>query len=372
MVEEGSPHGPGSSAWSPDRLTDFMSKDIATHPPPIFREVTVVLGDPSLSDSAKRGGQFNPEDFEAFERIKSALAELHDYRFNYLDKHTTLLADLVSARPAFVFNLCDTGFMNKAYQELHVPALLEMLQIPYSGAGPAALALCYDKALVRGIASELGIPVPAQLDLAVHAPELVAEMRFPALVKPRCADGSLGLTQGSVVHNADAANAYIDHLRRQLPDAGVLVQEFLPGREVSIGLIGNPGLDWLVLPPLEVDYSGLDPKLPRILGYESKAEPSSPYWCDIKYRPAGIDDDTRTRLTHHARRLFERLGCRDYARVDFRTDAEGTIKLLEINPNAAWCWDGKLNMMAGFAGHSSPTFLQMLLDAAQARVAASV
>lgn len=349
-----------------------MSKDIATCPPPIFRDVTVVLGDPSLSDSAKRGGQFNPEDFDAFERMKSALAELRDYRFTYLDKHATLLTDLVRARPAFVFNLCDTGFMNKAAQELHIPALLEMLRIPYSGAGPAALALCYDKGLVRNIAGELGIPVPTQIDLAVHAPELVAEMRFPALVKPRCADGSLGLTQGSVVHDAATAKAYIDRLCRELPDAGVLVQEFLPGREISIGLIGNPGVDWIVLPPLEVDYSGLDPKLPRILGYESKAEPSSPYWSDIKYRPAVIDDDTRNRLTHHAQRLFERLGCRDYARVDFRADADGAIKLLEINPNAAWCWDGKLNMMAGFAGHSYATFMRMLLEAAQARIAASI
>jgi D-alanine-D-alanine ligase len=249
--------------------------------------------------------------------------------------------------------------------------LLEMLQIPYSGAGPAALALCYDKALVRGIAGELGVPVPAQLDPAIYAPERVADMRFPALVKPRCADGSLGLTQGSVVNNAGEAQAYIDRLRRELPDAGVLVQEFLPGRELSIGLIGNPGLDWIVLPPLEVDYSGLDPKLPRILGYESKADPSSPYWSDIRYCPAAIDEDTRNQLVHHARRLFERLGCRDYARVDFRADVDGTIKLLEINPNAAWCWDGKLNMMAGFGGHSYPAFLQLLLDAAQSRLAAS-
>lgn len=348
-----------------------MKKKAGARTPP-FPEVTVILGDPSLHDSAKRGGRFNDEDFEAFERMKSALADLHEYRFRYLDKHATLLVDLLSARPSFVFNLCDTGFMNKAAQELHVPALLETQQIPYSGAGPAALALCYDKALVRAIAGELGIPVPAQLDLAMHSPELVAEMRFPALVKPRCADGSLGLTQGSVVQDRVAAQAYIDRLRRELPEAGVLVQEFLPGREISIGLIGNPGLDWIVLPPLEVDYSGLDPKLPRILGYESKAEPSSPYWSDIKYRPAAIDEDTRNQLEHHARRLFERLDCRDYARVDFRADADGTIKLLEINPNAAWCWDGKLNMMAGFAGYSYAEFLRLLLEAAQRRVAGNV
>ncbi len=348
-----------------------MKRNVGARTPP-FPQVTVILGDPSLRDSAKRGGRFNAEDFEAFERMKSALAELRDYRFSYLDRHASLLADLVSVRPLFVFNLCDTGFMNQAARELHVPALLEMQQIPYSGAGPAALALCYDKALVSAIARELGIPVPLQLDLATHDPNRVADMPFPALVKPRCADGSLGLTQGSVVQDAVAAQAYIDHLRRELPEAGVLVQEFLPGREISIGLIGNPGFDWIMLPPLEVDYSNLDPKLPHILGYESKAEPSSPYWSDVKYRPAALDEDTRKQLEHHARRLFERLGCRDYARIDFRADVSGTMKLLEINPNAAWCWDGKLNMMAGFAGHCYAGFLRLLLEAAQTRVAASV
>jgi D-alanine-D-alanine ligase len=70
-------------------------------------------------------------------------------------------------------------------------------------------------------------------------------------------------------------------------------------------------------------------------------------------------------------KLFERLGCRDYARVDFRADANGTVKLLEMNPNPGWCWDGKFNLMAGFAGHSYGDLLGMIVEAAQVRVAAA-
>ena len=70
-------------------------------------------------------------------------------------------------------------------------------------------------------------------------------------------------------------------------------------------------------------------------------------------------------------RLFERLGCRDYARFDFRADANGEMKLLEVNPNPGWCWDGKMNLMAGFAGMTYSEMLLDIIEAAEARYAAA-
>jgi D-alanine-D-alanine ligase len=338
---------------------------------PAFADVAVILGDARLSDSMKRGGRFNAEDFEAFDRMKQALRMLSQYRFSFLDDHTTLLADLLAHPPAFVLNLCDTGFRNNASLEAHIPALLEMLGVPYSGAAPACLTLCYDKGFVRALAGAHGIPVPAEVYMQASEPATLDSIRFPALIKPSCGDGSLGITRASLVHDMREAQAYIEELYRQFPGGAVLVQEFLSGPEYSIGLIGNPDLGFTVLPPLEVDYTGLDPQLPRILAYESKADPASPYWTDIKFHQASMDEGTQRRLVEYSRRLFHRLGCRDYARFDFRADASGAIKLLEVNPNAAWCWDGKLNMMAGFAGHSYSAFLQLILEAAQLRAAAS-
>jgi D-alanine-D-alanine ligase len=338
---------------------------------PAFPDVTVILGDTRLGDSMKRGGRFNAEDFEAFERMKQALRSLTQHRFTFLDDHGTLLADLLARPPAFVLNFCDTGFRNNASQEAYIPALLEMLGVPYSGATPACLALCYDKGLVRSLANTHGIPVPAELYLQANDPVALSNVRFPALIKPSCGDGSIGITRGSLVCDADEAQTYIEGLYRQFPGGAVLVQEFLSGSEYSIGLIGNPDAGFTVLPPLEVDYTGLDPQLPRILAYESKADPDSPYWTDIKFHQAKINKGTQQRLVDQSQRLFQRLGCRDYARFDFRVDNGGAIKLLEVNPNAAWCWDGKLNMMAGFAGQSYSAFLQLILEAAQVRVAAS-
>ena len=82
----------------------------------------------------------------------------------------------------------------------------------------------------------------------------------------------------------------------------------------------------------------------------SKWIPDSPYWSQISYREARLDEETRRKIIDYANILFERLGCRDYARFDFRADAEGEIRLLEVNPNPGWCWDGKLNLMAEMAG----------------------
>jgi D-alanine-D-alanine ligase len=336
---------------------------------PAFPDVTVILGDTRLADSMKRGGRFNAEDFEAFERMKQALGSLTPYRFSFLEDHRTLLADLLARPPAFVLNFCDTGFRNNASQEAYIPALLEMLGVPYSGAPPACLSLCYDKGFVRSLANAHGVPVPAEVYLQANDHLSLDNLRFPALIKPSCGDGSIGITRGSLVCNTREARAYIEGLHRQFP--AVLAQEFLSGPEYSIGLIGNPNAGFTVLPLLEVDYAGLDPQLPHILAYESKADPASPYWTDIKFHQAKIDESTQQWLVDYSRRLFQRLGCRDYARFDFRADADGAIKLLEVNPNAAWCWDGKLNMMAGFAGHSYSAFLQLILEAAQARVAAT-
>lgn len=333
-------------------------------------EVTVLLGDPRLPDPIKRGGCFNPEDAETVAQLRAALDELSGYRFRYLDNHATLFADLRAQRPAFALNFCDEGFNNDAFLEMHVPALLEMLDIPYSGAGPACLGVCYNKSLVRGVAEAIDVPVPAETycnsdDLAATIPSGV----FPALIKPNFGDSSMGITRDAVAHTWEEAISYLSRLREQLPGCPILIQEFLTGPEYSVGIVGNPGASWRVLPILEVDYSRLDPQLPRLLTYDSKWLPDSPYWQDIAYREARLDEDARRRMTDYAAILFERLGCRDYARFDFRADAQGEVKLLEVNPNPGWCWDGKLNLMAAMAGLRYSDLLRLIIEAAQERIA---
>ena len=330
--------------------------------------VLVALGDPRLPDTVKKGGVFNEEDIETINRLKTALDKLPDYRFTYCDDHATLLDDLRSSKADMVFNLCDEGYGNDALKELHVPAYMELLDVPYTGAGPSCLGVCYDKALVRAVALANDVPVP--LETVIRPGDHLATLPsiFPALLKPALGDSSIGITQDAVVNNAEQMMSYLGYLREILPGRTVLVQEFLGGAEYSVALIGNVETGLEALPILEVDYSDLDIGLPCILGYESKWHPDSPYWNKIKYLETGAGTEIQHALIQHASRMFELTGCRDYARFDFRADKDGIIKLLEVNPNPGWCWDGKVNLMAKFAGMTYDQLIGRILNASRTRL----
>lgn len=327
--------------------------------------VSVILGDPRLADNSKPGGRFTADDLDQVVRLKSALAELDDLDFEFLDNHETLVDDLRARSPEFVLNFCDTGFRNNASLEAHLAALFEMLGIPYSGNGLAALTICYDKSLVRAAAQSVGVPVPRELYLRAGQP--LPDIPLPAFIKPNRGDGSLGITVRSLVHDRTAAEAYVSELGEILPGAPILVQEYLCGDEYGVGLIGNPGEGFESLPLLEVDYSTLDPSLPRLLDYGSKTDPQSPYWSEVEFRKARLDAAAQAEMRKQCAVLFERLGLRDYARFDFRADVDGRIKLMEVNPNPAWCWDGKLAHMAGLKGLRHSAMLRLIIDAAWRR-----
>ncbi len=331
-------------------------------------ELTVIMGDPRMPDTVKRNGAFSVEDHETIRKLKDALSELPAYKVRYLDNHGTLERDLAGLKTDFVFNLCDEGFNNDPFKELHVPARLEMLGIPYTGAGPSALAACYDKGLVRAVAQSLDVPVPLETYVRPNDQGATLPSVFPALLKPNLGDSSQGITKDAVVTNERALLDYLERLRSEFPRRGVLVQEFLTGSEYSVTLIGNPDQGLRALPMIEVDFSRLDANLPKILGYESKWEPDSAYWTQIKYIEATLPDQVQQQLIDYSTRLFERLSCRDYARFDFRADAHGEIKLLEVNPNPGWCWDGKVNLMASFQGMRYAELLGQILSAAEERL----
>ena len=331
-------------------------------------KLCVLTGDPRLPDLTKRGQRYNEEDAATHAAMRAALQGLNRFEVEVFDDHARLLERFAADPPALVLNFCDTGFRNVATQELHVPALLELFGVPYSGATPACMALCYDKQVVRLVAEAQGIPVPREMYLGPEQSLEGAEIVLPALLKPNQADGSVGITKDAVVRTTAEAEAYLAWLRRELPGRAVLIQEYLPGPEYGVGLIGNPDGDLVALPALEVDYARLPAGLAPILSFESKAMPDSPYWTEIKFKPAEAAPELQTTIADQARRLFARLGCRDYARFDFRVAADGQPKLMEVNPNPAWAYDGKLAFMAGFAGIDYPSMLEMIVDAALRRL----
>jgi len=335
------------------------------------KPVAVLLGDHRKTDNVKPDGKFDEDDFFTITALKNALGELKEYDFVYFNKHDTLINDLQNKKRSFdfVLNLCDEGFDNDATKELHVPTLLEMLSISYTGGTPQCLAYCYDKSLTRGVAKEMDIPVPLAFFIKPEDTNFIKmKIEFPVIVKPNFGDSSFGITQESVCRSIEEfENALIKVRDKVGYDKPVLVEEFLVGKDISVGIIGNPPESYHILPIIEEDYSMLPPHLPKICGYEAKWDPSSPYF-QIKSLPANLPEETEQFLIASCLKLFERLGCRDYARFDWRLDSKQTPRLLEVNPNPGWCWDGHLAKMAKFADISYAQMLHRILKAGEERM----
>lgn len=336
-----------------------------------IKNVVVLLGDPSKPDIIKPSNVFDDDDFITITNLKEALQLLPGYKFTFLNAHHTFYNDLLKQRTKidFVLNLCDEGFNNEAKKELHVPSLLEMLDIPYTGSGPQCLAYCYDKSLIRGIAKEMGIPVAEAFFVKSEDNVFDLQIDFPVIAKPNFGDSSFGITQQSVANSIEELNDAILKIRHNFGyENPILVEEFLTGKEISVGIIGNPPESYTILPIVEEDYSQLPPELPKICGYEAKWLPDSPYFKLLKSIPAILPDDDEKSVIENCVKLFARLDCRDYCRFDLRLDANGVPKLLEVNPNPGWCWDGHLAKMAGISDISYSKLLEMILQASELRI----
>jgi D-alanine-D-alanine ligase len=336
------------------------------------REVCVVQGDHRRADAIKPNNKFNDSDIHTINELKVALSKIKGYKFTYVDDHNSLI-DLFknqSKQIDFVLNLCDEGFNNEAAKELHIPALLEMLNIRYSGGSPQCLAYCYDKSLVRGMASEMEIPVPAAFNVMPEEITFISmPIDFPVIVKPNFGDSSFGITVDNVCYNVQQLEDAVSRVRALTGyDKPVLVEQYLTGKDISIGIIGNPPDSYTILPIIEEDYSSLPDDLPKICGYEAKWDTESIYFKLVSSIPAELPQATIEFLSASCIKLFQRTGCQDYARFDWRLDHRGTPRLLEVNPNPGWCWDGHMAKMAALAGMSYSDMLQEILNACSDRV----
>jgi D-alanine-D-alanine ligase len=214
----------------------------------------------------------------------------------------------------------------------------------------------------------MDIPVPMAFFIEPDDSSFNLPFCFPVIVKPNFGDSSFGITQQSVANNHEQLINAISMIRERLGyDKPILVEELLTGKDLSVGIIGNPLTSYTVLPITEEDYSDVPEDLPRICGYEAKWLPDSPYY-KIKSISAKLAEAEEKFIVECCMKLFERLECRDYSRFDWRIDAQGQPKLLEANPNPGWCWDGHLAKMAKFGGLSYAEMLQAILQAAEQRL----
>jgi D-alanine-D-alanine ligase len=236
-------------------------------------------------------------------------------------------ADLPSlievAKPDLVFNMAE-GIKGRN-RESQVPALLELLDIPYSGSDPAALNIALDKALAKKIVRQHGILTPNFFTMSTGKERLPRDLRFPLIVKPIAEGSSKGVHATSVVENeAELRDAAQKMIAKYAQPA--LVEEYIGGREFTVGMLGERRPK--VLPLMEVVFLDSSETRP-VYSFEFKQDSSSKIRYDV---PAALEPSQLKGLERAARECFIALGCRDVARVDFRMDETGKIYFLECNP----------------------------------------
>jgi D-alanine-D-alanine ligase len=287
------------------------------------------------------------DDLDSEETIQSIMQAIasggHDVTF--LEGDASLFATLPRAKPDMCFNICE-GHHGDG-REAHVPAILEMLRIPYTGSQVLTLALALDKPMTKRVLTYHGLPTPPfQVFERVTEP-LDPQLSFPVFVKPSREGTGMGVSADSIARNEDQLRVQLRRLFDRY-DQPVLVERYIEGREVTVGLVGNlrSPVAWRVpddeaaprilkglhfFPALEVDMAAYPVEEAGIYTSRIKVEMAHEfhYMC-----PAPLTDDQIDELNWLSASVFRVTGCLDVARVDFRLDASDGDRpyILEVNP----------------------------------------
>jgi D-alanine-D-alanine ligase len=312
-------------------------------------------------------GQFAIEDAleeydspETLELISAAL-ELEGHDVVRLGGGAAFLDNVRRENVDIVFNIAE-GRGNYRAREAQVPAVLEMLDIPYTGSDPQCLSICLDKPVTKKLVATEGINTPKWLVVNGRA-ELASvpwkQFTFPVIIKPACEGSSKGIRLTSIARDICQAEGEIGRILEGYRQP-VMVEEFIDGDEVTVGIIGNR-------PPLVLGMMRIVPKQP-VTHFVYSLEVKRDYVNLVDYEcPARLPRDVLKRLEDSSLRAFKALGCRDFSRVDFRVARDGTPCFLEINPLPGLGSYSDLVIMAQKLGWAHRRLINAVLEAALER-----
>jgi D-alanine-D-alanine ligase len=257
-----------------------------------------------------------------------------------------------------VFNLCE-GIDGEAIYEPMVISVLELLGVPFTGSSSWTTGLTLRKNVVNGVLDRAGLPVPRWSYL--RKGDEVTSVGFPAICKPAAEDASVGIEQRSVVRSMRALNARVEAMLEGWDE--VLVQRFIDGREVNVGIVGDE-----VLPISEIDFADMPRGMWHIVTYRSKWETGSDEDLGAKPKcPADLPETLANELTSIARAAWNVVGGEGYGRADFRIDSSGRPWLLEMNANPDISPTAGLARMAGVSAIGYSALIRRICDLALAK-----
>lgn len=266
--------------------------------------------------------------------------------------------------PHIVFNLLE-GFDDIRALDAHVTAYLELLGVPITGCGPRGLMLSRDKALTKKILDYHRIPCPGfatfRPGARIRAPR---RLRYPLIVKAVDQDSSSGIAQASVCEDFDALRDRVRFVHESL-ETTAIAEEFIAGREIYVGLIGNHRLT--ALHPWELKAESLPPSGRLVATEAVKFSDRYQKRYGIRWGPAELDEATSRRLHRKAKRTFRALDLAGYARIDFRLDADGRAYVIEANANPDIGYGSEFAESAHLAGIEYEQLIAKILRLGLAR-----
>ncbi len=298
----------------------------------------------------------------------------------FFEGNLSLVETLPAYKPDICFNICEGHFGDG--REAHIPSILEMMRLPYTGSKVMTLALALDKPMTKRILTYHDLPTPPFQSFERVDEPLTEDMSFPMFVKPSREGTGMGVSKKSIVHNETELREQIVYVHERYQQTA-LVESYIEGREVTIGLVGNlegpvsrriPE-DWdsprieaglTFLPPMEVDLKPYE-QTDEVYGNRLKSEIPE----ELTYLiPAPLEKDLLDELNWLTAAVFRVMGALDVSRVDFRLDAHNNFKpyILEINPLPGLTPGiSDLVMEAGAAGIDHTALVNLILEAALKR-----
>jgi len=287
------------------------------------------------------------DDLDSWTTIQAITTALEKagHRVTFLEGDQTLYNNLQAVKPDICFNICEGHFGDS--REAQVPAILEMLRIPYTGSRVLTLALALDKPMTKRVLTYHDLPTPAFQVFEREDEPLDPKLPFPLFVKPSREGTGMGVSAESIVRDEAQLRTQLRVVFERY-DQPALAEQYIEGREVTVGLVGNlttpvakripededaprilRGLD--IFPPLEINMAAYPEEEAGLYTSRIKVELAEDfhYLCPAPLTESKVED-----LNWLAAATFRVMGCRDVARVDFRFDANDGDKpyILEINP----------------------------------------
>jgi D-alanine-D-alanine ligase len=302
---------------------------------------------------------------EVEEEVAETLVKLgHDPTLYEIDGTSKSLLALARVECDLVFNLCES-FADDDTADFKIAGFLDLIGKRYTGSGTHGLMLAQDKAIAKKIFAFHGVHTPVFAKSFRGRLDFSHDLQFPVIVKPAREDGSIGIEFNAVVSSIRELMERIDWLHANF-DSPVLIEEYVEGREMYVGVIGNDKPE--ALPVVELDLSKLPDGTPRIASAEVKWGKGTKAYRDTKSAIAtDLAEDAVAVLQKTAVAAYQALELRDYGRVDMRLQPDGRVAVIEVNPNPWLSSKAEFAMAARKSGRTYPQLVEEIVELAIAR-----